>query len=82
MIEAVCTTKTMVLKARMVLHGYTIKSLAAEIGCGEQNLSMKINGKRKFNQMEIARIMKALCLTAEEVMTIFLQEEESVLNAS
>lgn len=69
-------TKTAVLKARMVLHGYTIKSLAAEIGCGEQNLSMKINGKRKFNQVEMARIMKALHLTADDLMTIFLEEDE------
>lgn len=71
--KSICT-KTIVLKARMVLHGYTIKSLAEEIGCGEQNLSMKINGKRKFNQVEIACIMKALHLTPEEVLFIFLQE--------
>lgn len=74
-------TKTAVLKARMVLHGYTIKSLAKHIGCGEQNLSMKINGKRKFNQVEMARIMKALHLTPEELMTIFL-EEGGELNVS
>ena len=74
-------TKTAVLKARMVLHGYTIKSLAAEIGCGEQNLAFKINGKRKFNQVEMARIMKALKLTPEELLVIFL-EEGNELNAS
>lgn len=75
MITIMAMTKTTLLKARMVLHGYTIKSLAAEIGCGEQNLSMKINGKRKFNQMEMARIMQALRLTPEEVMSIFLEAE-------
>lgn len=76
----ICVTKTVVLKARMVLHGYTIKSLALEIGCGEQNLSLKIHGKRKFNQVELSRIMKALQLTPEELFTIFLEEVES--NAS
>lgn len=81
MMKSVGKTKTAVLKARMVLYGYTIKSLAAEIGCGEQNLSMKINGKRKFNQVEMARIMKALRLTPEELMSIFL-EEEGELNVS
>lgn len=76
MITTIIQTKTAVLKARMVLHGYTIKSLAAEIGCGEQNLSMKINGKRKFNQVELAMIMKALHLTPDEVFAIFLEEGE------
>jgi DNA-binding Xre family transcriptional regulator len=76
MITVIAMTKTSVLKARMVLHGYTIKSLAAEIGCGEQNLSLKINGKRKFNQVELARIMKALHLTPEELLSIFLEEDE------
>lgn len=76
MLTFISTTKTAVLKARMVLHGYTIKSLAAEIGCGEQNLSMKINGKRKFNQVELSRIMRALHLTPDEVFTIFLEEGE------
>lgn len=80
MVTIMAITKTAVLKARMVLHGYTIKSLAEEIGCGEQNLSMKINGKRKFNQVEIARIMKALKLTPEELLVIFLEEGE--LNVS
>ena len=76
MITKMVMTKTMVLKARMVLHGYTIKSLAEEIGCGEQNLSMKINGKRKFNQVELALIMKSLRLTPEELFDIFLEEGE------
>lgn len=76
MLKSMCRTKTMVLKARMVLYGYTIKSLAEEIGCGEQNLSMKINGKRKFNQVELALIMKALHLTPDELFDIFLGEGE------
>lgn len=75
MATILAVTKTAILKARMVLHGYTIKSLAAEIGCGEQNLSMKIHGKRKFNQVEMARIMKALHLTPDDLMTIFLEGE-------
>ena len=75
MATMIAVTKTAMLKARMVLYGYTIKSLALEIGCGEQNLSMKINGKRKFNQVEMARIMKALHLTADDVLAIFLCED-------
>ena len=76
MLTVIGITKTAVLKARMVLKGYTIKSLAVEIGVGEQNLAMKINGKRKFNQVELSRIMKALDLTAEELLYIFLEEGE------
>ena len=81
MMTIIGITKTAVLKARMVLHGYTIKSLAQELGCGEQNLSMKIHGKRKFNQVELAGIVRVLKLTPEDVMFIFLSEEGE-LNAS
>ena len=69
-------TKTAQIKARMVLKGYTIKSLARAIGVGEQNLAMKINGKRKFNHVELSRIMKVLDLTPEELVFIFLEEDE------
>lgn len=69
-------TKTHHLKARMVLHGYTIKSLAQDMHVGEQNLAMKINGKRKFNQEDLAKIITLLGYTPEEFVTDFLQEDE------
>lgn len=69
-------TKTNHMKARMVLYGYTIKSLAKEMEVGEQNLAMKINGKRKFNQDDLAKIITALHYSPEELVEDFLQEDE------
>ena len=69
-------TKTDRMKARMVFYGYTIKSLAREIGVGEQNLALKINGKRKFNQDDLAKIITALHYSPEDFVTDFLLEDE------
>ena len=64
-------TNTNFLKAKMVLHGDTIQSLAEAIGINRQNLSLKINGKRDFKQSEIAMIRFRYKLTTEEVNAIF-----------
>ena len=69
-------TKTNHMKARMTFYGYTIKSLAKEMEVGEQNLAMKINGKRKFNQDDLAKIITALHYSPEELVEDFLQEDE------
>ena len=64
-------TNTRLLKAKMVLFGDTISTLAAALGINRQNASIKINGKRDFKQTEIAMITKRYKLSLEEVAAIF-----------
>ena len=64
-------TNTRLLKARMVLHGDTISTLAAALGINRQNASIKVNGKRDFKQNEILKIAKRYKLTVNEVAVIF-----------
>lgn len=70
-------TNTNFLKAKMVLHGDTIQSLAQAIGINRQNASLKINGKRCFKQDEIAVIAWRYKLTPQEVKAIFLCDERA-----
>lgn len=65
-------TNTKLLKAKMVMHGDTVSSLAESIGVNRQNMSMKLNGKRDFKQSEIAKIAKLYRLTFQELKEIFL----------
>ena len=69
-------TKTNAFKARMVLCGYTIKSLAKEIDSCEQNLALKINGKRQFRQVEMFRISRVLKLKPSEFFYLFGEVEQ------
>ena len=64
-------TNTRLLKAKMVLFGDTISTLAAALGINRQNASIKVNGKRDFKQTEIAKITERYKLTLEEVAAIF-----------
>ena len=64
-------TNTKLLKAKMVLNGDTIQTLADCLGINRQNASIKINGKREFRQLEIATIVKRYKLTYEEIDSIF-----------
>ena len=64
-------TNTRLLKAKMVLFGDTISTLAAALGINRQNASIKVNGKRDFKQTEIAKIKERYKLTLEEVAAIF-----------
>ena len=68
-------TNTRLLKAKMVLFGDTISTLAAAIGINRQNASIKVNGKRDFKQNEILKIAKRYKLTTEEVAAIFFGVE-------
>lgn len=65
------TTNTRLLKAKMVLHGDTVVSLAEHLGINRQNASIKVNGKRDFKQSEIAKIVEKYDLTFDEVREIF-----------
>ena len=64
-------TNTKLLKAKMILNGDTIQTLADCLGINRQNASIKINGKREFKQLEIAMIVKRYKLSYEEIESIF-----------
>lgn len=71
-------TNTRLLKAKMIMNGDTIQTLADSIGINRVNASKKINGKREFKQHEIAVIFRRYKLTYEEIESIFfsnLQQE-------
>lgn len=71
-------TNTKLLKAKMILNGDTIQTLAECLGINRQNASIKINGKREFKQLEIAIIVRRYKLSYEEIESIFfsnLQQE-------
>lgn len=64
-------TNTRLLKAKMVLFGDTVSTLAQALGINRQNASVKINGKRDFKQTEIAKIVERYKLSFEDMMAIF-----------
>lgn len=68
-------TNTRLLKAKMVLNGDTISTLAAALGINRQNASIKINGKRDFKQREIMLIAMRYKLTGGEFVAIFFGGE-------
>lgn len=60
------------LKARMVLEGYTQRTLAKETKIGVTPLNEKINNKRAFRCDEVDKICLVLKITeAEEKCDIF-----------
>lgn len=67
-------TNTKLLKAKMILNGDTIQTLADSLGINRQNASIKINGKREFKQLEIAKIARRYKLSYEELESIFFSE--------
>lgn len=67
-------TNTKLLKAKMILNGDTIQTLAESLGINRQNASIKINGKREFKQLEIAKIARRYKLNYEELESIFFSD--------
>ena len=67
-------TNTKLLKAKMILNGDTIQTLADSLGINRQNASIKINGKREFKQLEIAKISRRYKLSYEELESIFFSD--------
>ena len=64
--------KANVLKSKRVLHDYTEKELADIVGISRYSYIKKENGIAEFNASQIASIMRALQLTPEEIVEIFL----------
>lgn len=65
-------TNTHKLKARIMEKGFTIMSLAKELGISKTSLSQKINNKIRFSQPNIRDIVKLLDLNGADVIDIFL----------
>lgn len=67
-------------KLREVLeaYGHTQNDLAELLGITYQSVSIKINGKKDFNQSEIKKIAKMYKLTAEQVYDIFINDEDTL----
>lgn len=71
-------TDTKLLKAKMILNGDTIQTLADSLGINRQNASIKINGRRDFKQSEIAVIAKRYKLSYVELEMIFFSSVKAV----
>lgn len=67
------------LKSVMVAHGDTYKTLAEFLGITVSTLSKKVNEKRQawFNQQEIMMIKNRYSLNAEDVDSIFFENQVS-----
>ena len=62
------------LKGRIVECGYSVPSMAREIGISRQALYTKMRGVRQFRADEIARLTEILHLTSAEAWDIFFTE--------
>lgn len=65
-------TNTNKLKAKMIEYGFTIMSLAKELGISKTSLSQKVNNKVRFSQQNIRDITRLLNLNGSDVIDIFL----------
>lgn len=62
------------LKAKMIEHGYTQRSLAHELGMNKNTLNSRINGESSFRVDEVEKVCVLLDITTpEEKCAIFLQ---------
>lgn len=59
------------LKAKMVLNGDTIESLATKIGITSRSLGGKLNGDVQFKLGELGKIKELYKLSAKEFEEIF-----------
>lgn len=60
------------LKAKMVLHGDTLKTLSESLGLTTRALCYKVNGVSPFKDKEMKVIKERYNLTDSEVAEIFL----------
>lgn len=59
------------LKGKITENGYTIKSLATEVGLCETSLRRKINRKSEFTLSESLKIKDKLNLSSNDYLDIF-----------
>lgn len=65
------------LRARMTEHNIGVSEMSEAIGIGRKAFWSKCNGYTDFNRKEIARIIKTLGLSNDEVEAIFFGPEVS-----
>ncbi len=63
------------LRHRIKASGMTHKTLAAEAGISEWQLSRKLAGKTEFTQGEILRISRALGVSTGDISVYFFREK-------
>lgn len=63
------------LKGKITENGYTIKTLASEVGLCEASLRRKINDKSDFTLSETLKIKDKLNLTSQDYLDIFFGTE-------
>lgn len=63
------------LLGRIKEFGYTQETLAKEIGITESSMSLKLNNKAYFKQIEIRRICKVLSIADSEIGVYFFALE-------
>lgn len=59
------------LKGKITEKGYTIKTLAPELGLCETSLRRKINEKSEFTLSETLKVKNKLDLTSQDYLDIF-----------
>ena len=59
------------LKGKITENGYTIKTLASEVGLCETSLRRKINDKSDFTLSETLKVKDKLHLTSQDYLDIF-----------
>lgn len=59
------------LLGRIKEYGYTQETFAKEIGINESSMSLKLNNKAPFKQIEIRLICKILDIADEEIGVYF-----------
>lgn len=64
--------RTDLLQGKMRERGYTIESLAKELGRTRTSIFNKIHNKTEFSVSEIQIIKKVLCLSDSDALSIFL----------
>ena len=64
-------TNTLKLKGRIVEKGYTLSTIAKEVGISYQSMSYKVNNKREFNQTEISALCSILDIMDDQRSAYF-----------
>jgi predicted transcriptional regulator len=63
------------LRSKMILEGHQDKDLAELIGLSAAVISTRLKGTTRFDQSEIAKIIRRYGLTPEETHEIFFAEK-------
>lgn len=62
---------SMELRAAIARTGKTYRSLAKDLGISEQAFYNKMNGESEFKNSEIAKLIKELSLSTDDINIIF-----------